>query len=285
MNGPAVSTVLFDGYSIETAIEEIAASGARAVEPAFITGYVAFGEGDFEEAASARLARRIHAAGLRAPSVSAHIDLSSTGASEKLRRRLRFAAELGSTFLITNAGPALRQEAIRATIDAALADCEKLGVSLALENPGHGSGDLIGCAQEGAAFVRSIDCPFVRLNYDAGNVYTYSNGRKRPEHDVINAAGEIAHLHVKDVRAVESNWEFCAVGEGDIDYKACLAQLPRDIPFALELPLRLQRPGRGDPVRAQTPLDLPLLRAALRRSLDFVNQLTPASKDQAAIRR
>jgi hypothetical protein len=36
---------------------------------------------------------------------------------------------------------------------------------------------------------------------------------------------------------------------------------------AIELPLRLRRPGRGDPVRAAEPLPLAMIREAIRCSL------------------
>lgn len=270
MRTVSVSTVVFDGYPMEVAIQEVAEAGARSVEPAFIAGYGDFDETAFSDGEAARLSGLAGGAGLAVTAVSAHIDLAAPGAAEKLRRRLGFAAGLGARFLITNAGRASGRGAILSTIASVLRDCERCGVTLALENPGHGSGDLIGRAAEGAALVDEIGAPQVRLNYDAGNVYTYSHGQSRPEHDIADGLDRIVHLHLKDIASVDGGWRFTAIGDGDIAYRTFLAGLPVLLPVAIELPLRLRRPGRGDPVRTEHRLDLPDIRQALRRSLDFV---------------
>ncbi|RYD93641.1 MAG: hypothetical protein EOP61_23205 [Sphingomonadales bacterium] len=79
------------------------------------------------------------------------------------------------------------------------------------------------------------------------------------------------------MRRSHGGWEFCALGAGNVDLAAYLAAIPHDLPLSLELPLRLSRPGYGDPVRNVDPLALGDLRAALAQSLDFVRQHGRAS--------
>ena len=270
----SISTALFDGYSLDLAIDEIAACGATAVEPAFIKGYVEFDESAFAGSEARRLNSLAADAGLSVLALSAHLDLAAPGAVEMLRRRIRFAATLGARQIITNAGQAANRDRIVSVIDAVLPDCETAGVSLALENPGHGGGDLIGDGGEGAALVDEIASPHVRLNYDVGNIFTYSHERLRPERDIEKAIGRVSHVHLKDIVTETDGWRFAAIGDGVIDFRTLFRILPRDMPMAIELPLRLDRPNRADPIRRPARVDLEKIRMAIRSSLNFVAALS-----------
>lgn len=263
----AVSTAAFDGHPLEAALDEVAALGLRGVEPAYIQGYTAFDEGSFSDAAAARLGRALAERGLAAPSLSAHLDLAAEGAEARLARRIGFAGRLGAGILITNAGPAAGRDAILRLVEAAVPSLEAAGVTLALENPGHGRGDLIGKGADGAALVAQIGAPRVRLNVDVGNFRTYA-GALEPH---LSAALPLAaHAHLKDVAEDGPHWRFVSLGEGVVDWPAVAAaraRLAPGLPLAVELPLRLFRPFRGDPVRAPAAVPLPVIRDALRRSL------------------
>lgn len=264
---PAVSTVAFDGHPWEAGLDLLADLGVRRVEPAFIGGYVTFEESDFGDAPAARLRAMIAARGLTVQAVSAHMDLSGEDAEAMLARRIGFCEALGAPFLITNAGPARGRDAILRRIDEALPRLAGSGVTLALENPGHGTGDLIGRGEEGAALVAAIAAPEVRLNLDLGNLVTYAGGF---EPGLSAALPFAAHAHLKDVAEEGPDWRFVPLGEGMVDWAwaaRAMGTLAPGLPVGIELPLRLSRPGRGDPVRAAEPLPLPAIREALRRSL------------------
>lgn len=269
----AVSTALFDGYSMGTAVEEIAAGGAAAVEPAYIKGYVDFDETAFGDGAASRLSRLVTDAGLGIVAVSAHMDLGLREAGEMLARRIAFAGMLGARFLITNTGAVTAVHDIVSVLEGVQKACEAAGVCLALENPGHGGGDLLGTGSEGRAFLDTLDLPHLCLNYDVGNVFTFSREAIRPEQDIAGAVARIGHVHLKDVLADRQGWTFTAIGDGSIDYPSLWKLLPEDIPVAIELPLRLDRSGRMDPVRRRERTDMASIRRAMRRSLDRVRQL------------
>ena len=269
----SVSTAIFDGYPMALAMDEIAACGAKAVEPSFIKGYIRFDESAFVDSEARGLKSLAADAGLSVLALSAHLDLAAPGAVEMLQRRIHFATTLGARQIITNVGQVVGRDRILSVIDAVLPDCEAAGVSLALENPGHGSGDLIGDGAAGAALVDEIASPHVRLNYDVGNIFTYSHERLAPERDMEKAISRISHVHLKDIVTEPGGWRFTAIGDGVIDYRAVFKILPRDMPMAIELPLRLDRPDRADPIRRPERVDLESIRMAIRRSLGFVAAL------------
>jgi sugar phosphate isomerase/epimerase len=265
---PAVSTVAWDGHPWEAALDEAAALGLSHVEPAFIRGYVDFDEDAFGDAGAARWRRMLGDRGLAARAASAHMDLSGPDAGAGLARRVGFAAGIGAGVVIVNAGPAAQRDAILRTVEGALPRLEDAGVTLALENPGHGSGDLIGRGEDGAALVTALGHPRVKLNLDVGNLLTYAAG---VEPGLSAALPHAVHAHLKDVADDGAGgWRFCALGEGLVDWGAAaraMGRLAPGPPVALELPLRLSRPMRRDPRRDAAPLPLPANRAAVARSL------------------
>jgi sugar phosphate isomerase/epimerase len=265
---PAVSTAAFDGHPMEVALDEMAALEVDAVEPAFIKGYVDFDETVFSDASAARLSGLLVDRRLSVWGVSAHMDLSAPEAGAMLARRIAFAGALGAQFIITNAGPARQRDAILRRLDEALPRLDATGVTLALENPGHGTGDLIGRGEEGAALIQALGAPRIRLNLDVGNLLTYAAGL---EPGLSAALPFAAHAHLKDIAVVGPDWHFVPLGEGLVDWTT-VAQKLRErsptFPLAIELPLRLRRPQRSDPIRAPDPLPLTSIREAIRRSLD-----------------
>jgi sugar phosphate isomerase/epimerase len=269
MAAPAISTAVFDGHPWEAGLDLLAGLGVTRVEPAFIKGYVAFEESDFSEAAATRLREMVEARGLSVQGASLHMVLSGPDAEAMLARRIGFCAALGSGLLITNAGATAGGEAILRRIETGLPRLESAGVTLALENPGHGSGDLIGRGEEGAALVREVDSPFVRLNLDVGNLVTYAGGL---EPGLSAALPFAAHAHLKDIAEDGPDWRFVPLGEGMVDWSAvarAVRRLVPGLPVGIELPLRLRRPGRGDPVRMAEPVPLSRIGEAVRRSLEL----------------
>lgn len=276
----SVSTVLFDGHPMGRAFDLIAAAGAAHVEPAFIRGYVDFAEPDLSPASGVTLRRRAGDAGLAVHAISAHLDLSGDDAGAGLARRIAFAEACGARILITNAGPAARRDRIEAALEAALPLCERAGIVLALENPGHGSGDLLGTGPDGLRLVREIGSPHLRLNHDVANVATYTRGEVRPVEDLAAALDAVAHVHLKGVAEEDWGWRFCPLGEGIVDVAAVMAALPDHLPISLELPLRLSRPGKSEPTRASEPIPVEQLAAALGRSLDVVTTVDKTSSSR-----
>lgn len=257
---------------MEAALDGAAAAGLRLVEPAFIRGYVTFDESMFSDAPARGLRRAMETRSLGAVAVSAHLDLTAPGAVDALRRRIGFVAGVGARILVTNAGPATGEAALRHTLEAALPEAEAVGIVVALENPGHGCGDLIPEAGAGAALLDRIGAgpEVLGLNLDLGNVMTYSDGAVPLRGQIAAAGRHLVHIHLKDVAEKHGGWVFVPVGQGAVGYGDLLAEVPPGLPVALEMPLRLRRPGKADPERSETPASAQEIAASVRSALEFV---------------
>jgi sugar phosphate isomerase/epimerase len=271
----SISSVAYDGFPLSVAIEEIAGLGLPLIEPAYIRGYMVFEEADFEEPATEALARQLRQSGLSSIAVSAHMDQGHPDAAAMLARRMRHTAGIGARFTITNATTTDKRDALMRVLDANLKLAEDLDVIIALENPGHGSTNLMRDGASGAALIRGIGHPRIRMNYDTSNALTCTEGDMRPETDILAALPETAHLHLKDARAEDGRWSYAALGEGDVDYAPLIAALKTrpELPITVELPLRLLRRFGQDPIRSETVMPLEHINAAILRSRAMLDSI------------
>lgn len=242
----SVSSMAFDGYPLETALDELAALGVRYVEPASVDKvFQHLVESDFCDARAAWLRDQMSARGLSCVSLSAHMDLTQPDSVDRFRRRLEFAKAIGAGIVNTIAGPTAGLEGFRANIPAIAARAAELGLTVALEN----HGDLVDRGRQIVEFIEQIGIPAVLVNYDTGNAWFYAKGALEPAAELDEVAPVVAHAHLKDPRVEDGLMRWVALGEGVLDLPAVGGVL-RDrlpgVPVSIELSLR-QRSRNFEP--------------------------------------
>lgn len=278
MNNPIIiSTAPFDGYSLATAIKEIAAAGADGVEVAFIEGYTEpFTEEDFNQVHADEILSHLRKNDIACLSLSAHMDLTKDNGTEIFSRRMIFARMLGADTIITNAAPLAKKDVFLKTIEELGQAAKTIGIKIGLENPGDGKANVIDTAEQAGPVIDEIDLDTVGLNYDFGNLISHCFEKVSPEDDYLFALPQTNHYHVKDVVKQDNIWKFSPIGEGMIDYTRILpaiARDPRPLPVSLEIPLRLARAADASPIRAAERVDLDRIRKVLKQSIAFVRQM------------
>ena len=68
--------------------------------------------------------------------------------------------------------------------------------------------------------------PNVRLNYDTGNVVFY--GAIMPYEDLAASTGSITGIHLKEKAGAQNEWNFPAIGRGDLDFDRILKTLKKN---------------------------------------------------------
>ncbi|MBI2002588.1 MAG: sugar phosphate isomerase/epimerase [candidate division NC10 bacterium] len=263
----SVSSMAFDGYPPETALDELASLSVRYVEPASVDKvFQHLTEEDFCDARAAWLRGLMAARGLSCVSLSAHMDLSRPDSVDRFHRRLEFARAIGAGIVNTIAGPTAALAGFRANIPAIAKRAAALGLTVALEN----HGDLVDRGRQIVEFIEQIGFPAVRLNYDTGNAWYYAKGGLDPAAELAEVAPVVAHVHLKAPRVDEGVMRWVALGDGVVDL-AAIGGVLRDrlpaIPVSIELSLR-QRSRNFEP-RWRTPEvpPLPEIRGIVHRSL------------------
>lgn len=275
MNNPIlISTAAFDGYDLVTAISEIAAIGADAVEVAFIEGYTdPFTEEYFNQINADKIVACLEKHNLPCLSFSAHMDMTKNLAVKIFKNRMVFARMLGAKYIVSNAAPVQNKGQFMANIAELGQTAAELGITIVLENPGDGKPNVIDTAEQGAGVIDEIGLDTVKINYDAGNLISHCFEKIKPEEDCRHAIAQTAHYHIKDVERQRDIWRFTEIGLGMIDYQSILKEVvtdPRPLPLSLEIPLRIARAKDASPIRANAPVELQKIRKVLTNSMEFV---------------
>jgi sugar phosphate isomerase/epimerase len=268
----SVSSIAFDGYSLEAALDAVAAMGVTHVEPASVDkAFQHLVEGDFCPERAAWLRRELAARRLACLSLSAHMDLTQPDSVDRFSRRLEFAAILGASCVSTIAGPAQSLAAFSANIAMIARRAQELGVRVGLEN----HGDLLDRGHRLVQFIRNIDHPAIGLTYDTGNAWYYSGGVVDPIAELREVASVVISVHLKNPLVEDGTLRWAPLGEGLLDpgdLGAVLRETVPGVPVTLDASLR-QR-SRNFEQRWRTP-EIPSLaeiRGFLSRSLDALTQ-------------
>ncbi|WP_429818073.1 sugar phosphate isomerase/epimerase family protein [Ensifer sp. B1-9] len=265
----------YDGHSRGAMLDSIAKIGFTHFEPAFIVGYTEpFDETAFSSSQATDWLKAITAAGLSCHAFSSHMDLGFENSVEVFTGRMEFAAALGAKVIATNAAARSREASFFRNIDVLLRRAEALQITIALENPGDGSDNVINTAKDGVALVERLASPFLKLNYDAANTASHRPDMERLAEDAILALPASAHAHIKDVRRTAQGWFFTPIGDGEVGCSRLLSAIAAlaSFPISIELPLRLHRGADAQPVRRYDPVPLATIEEVLTRSLKNVRK-------------
>jgi sugar phosphate isomerase/epimerase len=223
----SVSTMAYDGYSLEQALDELAGLGVKHVEPASVDKiFQHLVEEDFCDQRAVWLRGQLTRRGMNCISLSAHMDLTGPDAVERFHRRLAFARNIGARCVNSIAGPTGKMEEFRKNIPLIADRARDLGVMIALEN----HGDLLDREQQVLDFIREVNHPAVRLNYDTGNAWYYSKGIINPVEELAMLAPIVAHVHVKTPKIVDGLLRWVALGDGILDLPALARVLKEKMP-------------------------------------------------------
>jgi sugar phosphate isomerase/epimerase len=274
----SINTLAFHGYPIAQAFEQIRRIGFQYVEPALISSYYEeMTDSYFSQSKAEELRRSMQENGLRAISLSAHIDMGLESSVEAFRRRMDFAHMLGASYIHTNATASCNFTRLMSNLEKLIPVAEVNGLVISLENPGDGECNVVGSGKEGAQLISRIGSKNLRLNYDFSNAISYSKGKIDIARDFRQASPYVAHVHLKDMRPRGTEWVFTPIGSGITGYRdifRLILEHALRVPMSIELPLRFKR---GDDFkimldRRVKPCSHRTIRQILKASKDFVEQ-------------
>ena len=241
----AVNSNCYHGYSIEQAIDGIAAAGFRYIELTATKGWTehVFPDQSFEKLCAVK--DKMKELDLVPFSMSGHCNLMDTARIHDFISNIRLAAFFGCGYIVSSIGEAhlsdqavASNEVVAEHIRALVPELEKYGLTLVLETHGdHGSGRIL------KEIVDRVGSPRVGINYDTANALFYGNVDLGADLDASMDA--IRYMHLKDKggeRTVPSfarfNASSNALGKGWLDFPLVfdkLAKAGNDCPFSIEI--------------------------------------------------
>jgi sugar phosphate isomerase/epimerase len=269
----SVNTLAFQGYELADMVKALAELEIKYIEFAFIEGY---SEGLSESAFSPLQAKYINNLldiyGLKMVALAAHMDLGLKDSVEAFKRRMDFAGLLGVNIILSNSSTRENRVNFLRNIETLATYAESLNMMIGLENPGDGTNNLIESGKGGAELIEEIDSSFIRLNYDVGNTYSYSKGRKMPKDDIHYAYPYAIHFHFKDTKPDELGWVFTEIGKGIINYKEVIQFMkaqPEQLPIGLEIPMTVRRDKDFNPQKKDALPRLEDIKMIIKQSYDY----------------
>jgi sugar phosphate isomerase/epimerase len=95
-------------------------------------------------------------------------------------------------------------------------------------------GNWFNNGKKAVEILNKINRQNVKINYDTGNVIYFNN--TRPEEDIKYAVPYLGIIHLKDSSGKFKDWDFPAIGEGNIEFEKIFNALENyDGPISLEI--------------------------------------------------
>jgi L-ribulose-5-phosphate 3-epimerase len=213
-------------YSLDEALEGIAAAGYKFVELTAVRGWTEHVPLNADARALGGIQRKLNQLGLIAVSLSGHSDLTTKEGLDDGLLALDLCERMGIGLMNTAiGGHSSHDENESAFLQhiGALADAAAdRGVTLGIEV----HGDITSSGRKAIPVIEKIGRPNVRVNYDTANIEFYDGGTKAVD-DLPATVPYLVHFHAKDHIGGARHWNFPAPGEGQIDWRQVLGILEK----------------------------------------------------------
>ena len=234
----AVNSNCYHGYSIEDAIDGIAAAGFHYIELTATKGWTehVFPDQSFQQLWKVK--EKLAEKNLIPFAMSGHCNLMDTERIQDFIDNIRLAGFFGCDYIVSSIGEAhlkdkasVSNEEVAAHIRALIPELEKFDLKLVLEVHGeHGSGKIL------KEICRLVDSPRVAVNYDTANAVFYGNVDLAEDLDASMDA--IGYMHLKDKGGKRDVWDFPALGKGWLDLPMVFDKLEKaqnNCPISIEI--------------------------------------------------
>ena len=221
----AVNSNCYHGYSIEEAIDGIAAAGFKYIELTATKGWT---EHVFPDQSFARLLEvkdLLDKKGLIPFAMSGHTNLMDTARIGDFVNNIRMAHFFGCDYIVSSIGEAhlkdnavASNEVVAGHIRDLVPYLEKYDMKLVLEVHGdHGTGAIL------KEICELVGSERVLINYDTANAIFY--GDVDVLKDVEGCLDKIGYVHIKEKAAGRQEWNFPALGKGYVPFPELFSML------------------------------------------------------------
>ncbi|MCU1417569.1 MAG: hypothetical protein JWP32_1743 [Schumannella sp.] len=216
----------YHGFSLDAALEGASRAGLKLIELSAVAGYTEHVMPGLDDAGVDAVLASLRRRGIRAVALGGHSNLTTEEGRARFRANLHLGSRLGVEYVVTGTGETHGDEShIDDEQDFAgqtrelAGEAESLGLRIAIET--HGANYATGDAVRG--LVERIGSPAVGIAYDTGNTIFY--GGTPPYDDLARSLPNVVGIHLKDKAGHPADWNFPALGDGDIDFARLLELL------------------------------------------------------------
>ena len=213
----AVNTNSYHAFTIDQALEGIAAAGFDAIEIATVRGWTEHLMPEMDDAEIDRVAKKAADLGIKFVGMSGHCNLMFKERLEDFKNNMKLAHRLGCKYINSSVGEAhfgenetFSNDVLIENIKTLVPLLEEYDMVMGIETHGdeHGKGTIL------AEITKGVGSDRVGVCYDTANVVFY--GGVRPEEEIKECMDQVKFVHLKDKIGYDQSWNFPAVGSGEL---------------------------------------------------------------------
>ena len=261
----AINSNTYHGFSLEDAVKGASEAGFKQIELAAVKDHTAHVLPEMSRSERNEIQALLNAYGMKCVGIGAHSNVMKEEGIANLINNIDLAVEFDCPYIITATGDAHNdsdviedEKQLVKNLEPVLAKCEKFNKTLVIET--HGNNYATGVALKMLA--KSLH-DRVKINYDTANVIFYGN--ILPYDDLAASADYVEFIHLKDKRGAYHEWNFPAIGDGDLDFKkifAILQQADYKGPISVEIEFT-----------AAGPANLEEVNQSVKRSFNYLSRI------------
>jgi L-ribulose-5-phosphate 3-epimerase len=238
-NEVCLNSNTYHGFTLEEAVAGAHRAGIKLIELAGVIGWTEHVKNDFTDEQVAGVLKLLKDHDIRAVGMCGHTNIQTKQGQEAFKMNLQLAKRLGVEYVTLSTGETHGDESVIeddselvATLKELGGIAKELGLKLAVETHGnnYGTGESI------VTLLKKVNMPNVRVNYDTGNVVFY--GGITPYDDLEKVTDSITGIHLKEKAGATTEWNFPAIGRGDLDFERILGILKKNgcqVPLSIEI--------------------------------------------------
>lgn len=266
----AVGTNIAMGFSLEESLAMLSGFGVEYVELSSIAGMCEHVDPkQICDSYCEEVKQLLDNNNLKCLAVAGHVDLTLEDQLQDFLKKVEFTSKIGAKYINTNSGPLERFSIFKENIKRVIEQAEKWNVTVCLES----HGDIIRTAKGSSDYIREINHPLIKMNYDTGNTYFYEKGNVDLLEDISSALDILSYIHLKDISIVGDKVNYQPIGKGDISFAPILKKLNDAglcLNASLEIPVFVEGTVNGIGPK-NTPLTPEKIREAIKTSFDFTD--------------
>ncbi|KQL18418.1 sugar phosphate isomerase/epimerase family protein [Cytobacillus solani] len=261
----AINSNTYHGFSLEDAVRGASQAGFRQIELSAVKDHTAHVLPEMSSKQLREIKELLHEYKMQCVGIGAHSNVMKTEGIDNLLKSIDLAVEFNCPYIITATGDShhdsdvIEDERVLAeNVEPVIQKCEKLNKTLVIET--HGNNYATGVAlKKLAASLHNR----VKINYDTANVIFYGN--TMPYEDLVASADCVSFLHLKDKRGSNNEWNFPAIGDGNLDFRKIFGIL-KEAAYKGPISVEIEFTSAG-------PANLEEVNEAIKRSYNYLSRL------------
>ena len=257
----------YHDFTTDQALEGAAAAGFRYVELCAVKGWTENIMPEMDKEALSQIKKKMAELHLTPIALSGHCNLLDEQRLDDFRKNMALANEFGCRYIISSTGEAhfgkdevVADDVLAENIKSLLPELKRTGLILGLEVHGeYGTGASL------RPVVEKVASDLVGVAYDTGNAMYY--GGKKCDEEIRACADIVKYVHLKDKIGGLKEWNFPAVGKGELNLRAFMDYLEGNGyqgPYSVEIEYR-----EDFTMNPKKPADIHIANEAARDSYAF----------------